>query len=210
MANGNVCELCGEPFEAKRSDARFCSSSCRSKAARARQAGEVVKPAPRLAVEERSGTPQAEVGGELEQRVMVLEERIADLEGDQAEARMLADIVMGYEKRLVALERRPASGGLDEATVKRWVRGSVSLEVEEVRREVAAVKSGVAAMERHVGELTRRVKVLRRGGDEGLTEKVDEIHNVLLQVIHRLNDAEALQGRLVVSVGVLEGMVGVG
>jgi ferredoxin len=32
--NLRQCEECGNPFEAKRSDARFCSSTCRSKASR--------------------------------------------------------------------------------------------------------------------------------------------------------------------------------
>ncbi|MFH1465093.1 MAG: hypothetical protein ABIO70_11975 [Pseudomonadota bacterium] len=209
MANGNVCELCGETFVAKRSDARFCSSACRSKSARARQTGGVATPVARVVVEAKAEAPQPAIDGELEQWVMALEERIADAEGDQAEARVLADIVLGYERRLVALEKKPAGGGADEATVRRWVREAIRREVEGIERKVAEAKSGVEELGRNVGELARRVKMLRRGGDEGIKERVDEIHDVLLQVIHRLNDAEALQGRLVVSVGVLERVVGV-
>lgn len=40
-----TCEICGKPFEARRSDARFCSSTCRS---RNRSAKRYVVPEPRL------------------------------------------------------------------------------------------------------------------------------------------------------------------
>ena len=33
-----ACEVCGEEFEAKRNDARFCSDTCRQNAHRAKRA----------------------------------------------------------------------------------------------------------------------------------------------------------------------------
>ena len=224
MANGNTCEMCGELFEAKRSDARFCSASCRSKAARARKSGgdavaapvrkaAVATPMRNAAGAAAAPTPDmsalVELRAELIERLVLLDERIGDVEGDQAEARMQAQVVSEYGRRLVAVERRGRGSGPDEATVKKWIRAAMRDEVQVLRDESSDRGEELRALRETMTNMERRPRPDRRSVDRAPGEKVEEIDEALRMVIRRLDTVEVEQGKLMFSVMVLERMAGV-
>ena len=76
-------EACGQRFEAKRADARFCSAGCRAAASRARRAGVGPGSGPTSGRRPEGGTGDPEVGPpDGGDRLRALEEKVMDLEAD--------------------------------------------------------------------------------------------------------------------------------
>ena len=191
---------CGRGFERKRSDARYCSDTCRAKAskdrARARREG-----AGRHAPRERSvvvaGPGEAEaLAGRLvamEQRLAAAEAGVARAEADRAGWKRVRDQLQA------ALGRVEGGGAVSAERVAAAVRAEVAphlaklgkrldaLEAEQaaVRGEMAKLSArasapdadGLMTVGRAVGKLSTRVSAIERdlrAFSKGVVEAVEE------------------------------------
>ncbi len=113
---------CGKPFEAKRSDARYCSAACRARASRARRRGDPIDTAPEPAsptptpprpdtTPAPSATP-AVPDPPAPDRLARIEERLLDLEADIDAAERERNVLLDLRHRLEGNLRRA------EATVE--------------------------------------------------------------------------------------------
>ncbi len=162
---------CGQPFEAKRSDARFCSASCRAAASRARRQGvEGVASAPRAAVI----AADTELRGEVER----LRGEVAAL-GRQVEAgRVEAERALAGVARELGLDRDGINERLGDLVDRVMNLEEVDL-VERVERlEEAATRETGEEVEVEAPE------------PERFDERLGEIEQAVLKVMYGLQVLE--------------------
>lgn len=189
---------CGRGFERKRSDARYCSDTCRAKAskdrARARKEG-----AGRRARREVEGPPVAGEPSGLTDRLTVMEARLAAAESGVARAE--ADRA-GWKKvrdqLQAALARVEGGRAVSPETVTAAVHAEVSRQLAGLGTRLAAVEAEQTALRvklekataaapakaadllmvgQEVGKLSKRVASLEREVEsfgEGLNEALGD------------------------------------
>lgn len=206
-------DTCGQEFEAKRLDARYCSPSCRAKASRLRRAGRarpqrgVAQTAP---IASHPASRAAAVPEDLAPRLARLETKVARLEDSLNEPRdfNFADLgsrVSGIEDRFIDAE---AAKALIEREVKRSVDslkrrldkfeedpGSSPL-VEELQIDLDRLEATLSELAQdrkdprlgeRVAEVERGVIELARRGNR-LKSEFEEVVGVLTQAIVSLRD----------------------
>ena len=163
---------CGQPFEAKRSDARFCSASCRAAASRARRQGvEAPSPSPRAAVI----AADADLRGEVERlrgEVAALGRRV---EAGRVEAERALDAVateLGLDRdetneRVGDLrERLDHLEGLD--LVERMESVEIATRIapgeEDPRSALCRLDRQVSEVEEAIEEMASRMRALEKWG----------------------------------------------
>ena len=161
-------EACGQPFEAKRADARYCGASCRAAASRARRVGVLApqRPAP---VPELVATLDPDVVAriaELETRVEALAGRVGD--GQAKASKALASVAeeLGQDRndtneRVCDLEER----------VQRLARRKEPVEA------APAPTVDTSALDTRLGELEQLLRRVRRrlGSLEAKVAEIDEV-----------------------------------
>lgn len=191
---------CGRGFERKRSDARYCSDTCRAKAskgrARARREG-----AGRRASRERGAVaPGPGDAGALAERLVAMEQRLAAAEAGVARAE--ADRA-GWKKvrdqLQAALARVGGSGAVSPESIATAVRAEVSPQLAKLAKRLDAVEAAQADLRTEVGQLgsppsgptddqmtlakaigklTTRVSIIERdlrNFNKGVVEAIDEV-----------------------------------
>ncbi len=194
---------CGGGFEAKRSDARYCSDTCRAKAskdrARARREGagrrSSVAPAALSSLGELSAL--AERLATMEQRLAAAEAGVGRAEADRAVWREVRDQLRA------ALARAGGSGAMSHETIAAAVRAEVGPQLAKLGKRLDGVEAAQATLRedlakaaggerkatakdlmmvgKAVGKLTTRVSIIERdvrvygqGVSEALGEDVAE------------------------------------
>lgn len=192
---------CGRGFERKRSDARYCSDTCRAKAskdrARARREG-----AGRRASRQRGAVvaPGPGDAGALAERLVAMEQRLAAAEAGVARAE--ADRA-GWKKvrdqLQAALGRVEGGGPVSAEKVAAAVRAEVAphlaklgKRLDAVEAEQAAVRGemakltaprpapdedGLMTLAKGIGKLTTRVSTIERdlrALNKGIVEAIDD------------------------------------
>ena len=168
---------CGQPFEAKRSDARFCSASCRAAASRARRQGvEAPSPSPRAAVI----APDTDLRGEVKRLRAEVAALVRQVETGKVEAeRELAKVA-----RELGLDRDGINERLGELVDRVMNLEEVDL-VERVERleEAARREAGEVVevdapeperFDERLGEMEQAVQRLVYGL-QALEERVEEL-----------------------------------
>lgn len=154
---------CGETFEAKRADARFCSASCRAAASRTRRTtGDVSapgdeSPTPRLPVVVAGPDP------ELATRLEALEARVESLAGRIGEGQVKA------ERELAGVARELS-----------FDRDNTNERLADFIERVEALERAANARPERLGENTHRL--------EG---RFGEIEATLRRLKHRLDEQDA-------------------
>ena len=153
---------CGQTFEAKRADARFCSGSCRAAASRARRAVVGTRSVPTTAPDP-VGRPEHPDEAATDERLRVMEERLMDLEGDVEVAEAERDGLRLLQARLEPALAR-AMAVVEEA--QRAAEATAEAAVAPVREELARVQSeavrpsDLAELRAAVARLERRLAAM--------------------------------------------------
>lgn len=150
---------CGDAFEAKRTDARFCSDTCRAKAskdrARNQRAGVAKGPADRPPVGKGASQAGGHAADEVAARLAAMEQRLAATEAGVTRAE--ADRA-GWKKvrdQLQAALARVGDGGgaVSAEKIAAAVRAEVGPQLAKIGKRLDAVEAVQAALRTDVGKL---------------------------------------------------------
>lgn len=150
---------CGDAFEAKRTDARFCSDTCRAKASKNRARGQRARvakgPTDRLPV----GAAAAQAGGHaddevaarlaaMEQRLAATEAGVSRAETDRAGWRKVRDQLQAALARV-----GDAGGAVSAEKIAAAVRAEVAPQLARLGKRLDAVEAAQAALRTELGKL---------------------------------------------------------
>ena len=144
---------CGGGFEAKRSDARYCSDTCRAKAskdrARARREGAGRRTSVAPAALSRPGEPSALTDrlAAMEQRLAAAEAGVARAEADRAGWKKVRDQLQA------ALARVGGSGAVSPETIATAVRAEVGPHLSKLRKRLDGVEAAQATLRENLSKL---------------------------------------------------------
>lgn len=150
---------CGDAFEAKRTDARFCSDTCRAKASKDRARGQRARvtkgPTDRLPV----GAAASQAGGQaadevaarlaaMEQRLAATEAGVSRAEADRAGWRKVRDQLQAALARV-----GDAGGAVSAEKIAAAVRAEVGPQLARLGKRFDAVEAAQAALRSEPGKL---------------------------------------------------------
>jgi chromosome segregation ATPase len=185
-------EACGQPFEAKRADAKYCSATCRAGASRARRAGVGTGSGPTTGTRPDSGTARPEVGPpDGAERLRVLEEKVMDLEGDVEAGEHERDEL---HRLRVRMERAVAVIEDLGTEARRQAETAAKAAVAPVQKELAAAQAGavkrsdVAELRAAVERVERRLAAWEERFEAAPApeERVDEIEQAVIELAGRV------------------------
>lgn len=192
MRSTCALESCGQPFEAKRDDARYCSAACRAKASRARRGGVGPDSGPTTGPRPDSGTVAPEVGPPpgtdrlcaLEEKVMDLE---ADVEADEHERDELHRLRARMERAVavvedIAAEARRQAEAAAKAAVAPLQKELAAAQAGAVKRsDLVELRAAVERVERRLAAWEERVE-----GAPMPEERVDEVEQAVIELARRV------------------------
>jgi chromosome segregation ATPase len=192
MRSTCALETCGKPFEAKRSDARYCSASCRAKASRERQGSEGPDPGPSREVAPRADPRPLVADAPPDQdRLTRLEERVLDLEADVDASEHERDAMQRLRTRLeTTVARTQAAAEQAQGSAEAATRAAV----EPVQRELAAIKAAslkrgdLAELRAAVEQVERRLAAMEERVEAAPApeERLDELEQAVIKLARRV------------------------
>lgn len=144
---------CGGGFEAKRSDARYCSDTCRAKAskdralARREGAGRRTRVAPAALSSPAEPSALTERLAAMEQRMAAAEAGVARAEADRAGWKKVRDQLQA------ALARVGGSGAVSPETIAAAVRAEVGPQLAKLGKRLDGVEAAQATLREDLSKL---------------------------------------------------------
>lgn len=185
-------ETCGKPFEAKRSDARYCSASCRAKASRERQGSEGTDPVPSREVASQAD-PRLSIVEDVPERDRLtrLEERVLDLEADVDASEHERDAMQRLRTRLeTTVARTQAAAEQAQGAAEAAARSAVepvqkeltAIKVSSMKRsDLAELRAAVDRVERRLASMEERVEVA-----PAPEERLDDVEQAVIKLARRV------------------------
>jgi hypothetical protein len=150
---------CGDAFEAKRTDARFCSDTCRAKASKDRARGQRAERAKGRTDRRPVGPAASQAGGHvadevaarlaaMEQRLAATEAGVTRAEADRAGWKKVRDQLQAALARV-----GDSSGAVSAEKIAAAVRAEVGPQLARLGKRLDAVEAAQAAVRTELGRL---------------------------------------------------------